>query len=972
MSLPTFAVRSPSSRALRACRWLTLAGLTALLACRPPSPSPEWRAIRGGKVDSYPIEVAAGEFLGAVVEQDGIDLVVELLDRHGRKILDADSPDRDLWEEELAWMADRPGSVKLVVRPLKETAAPGRYRLRIDGPRAHRPEDGKRVAAAREVRIALDELGRRGREPLRIAHLQKALRLWSELGERRREAEVLYQIGVESGKLHQSEKASESFHRAFGLWDQLGLPEQRAWILYYMGRYERGPRTAVTYLKSALSLARTHGDRILEAKSLYQLGYCYDDLAEKQKALDLYKDALDLARKLGKDGEGVETNSLNSLGLLYDFLGHQDKAIELYDQALELSRKNQDTQKEAAALNNLALAWEKRDLAKARSLYRKALDLGRSRQDLELQAAAMDNLAFLEIRAGEPAKALDLCRRALLLTAGRPDLEAAVRHAMGIAYRQQGDLRASRRELETGLGLVRERNRVRESLIIPELARTERRAGNLSRARALLESGLDIVESLRTKVVEESLRAMFLASRQDIYSLYVDTLMAQHRAEPSGGHDAEALQASERARARSLLDVLAEAGIAEPLSAAGVQREVLDRHVLLLEYALGPERSFLWAVTPDTLHCFELPPRARIEEAARRYYGALILRPDTPEGKAAQAEVRRAADDLAGMLLRPVADLLDGQTLLVVSDGALQYIPFGALPFPSSLDGPERVPLIFRHDVVSLPSASVLAVLRRELAGRAPAPKRLAVLADPVFQREDMRVAQARGAARAGRSTGVIAASSALQRGGLPGELRAGEVDPSDLQRLRFSRQEADAIAALVPEGQRFKALDFDASRAVAMGGELSFYRMIHFATHGLVDSRHPELSSLVLSRVDRRGQLQNGFLRLHDIYNLDLNADLVVLSACQTALGQEIRGEGLIGLTRGFMYAGAARVLASLWSVDDRATSKLMERFYRHMIQDRRSAAAALRQAQIEMARESGLQPPYYWAGFSLQGEWR
>jgi CHAT domain-containing protein len=166
--------------------------------------------------------------------------------------------------------------------------------------------------------------------------------------------------------------------------------------------------------------------------------------------------------------------------------------------------------------------------------------------------------------------------------------------------------------------------------------------------------------------------------------------------------------------------------------------------------------------------------------------------------------------------------------------------------------------------------------------------------------------------------------------------------------------------------------MGFDASRAKATSPELAQYRNVHFATHGVLDSRQPELSKLVLSLYDEKGRPEDGFLRLNDIYGLHLNADLVVLSACQTALGKEIRGEGLIGLTRGFMDAGAARVLASLWSVEDRATAELMGDFYRAMLRDKLSPAAALRRAQIKMASSMGHRSPYFWAGFSLQGEWK
>ena len=177
---------------------------------------------------------------------------------------------------------------------------------------------------------------------------------------------------------------------------------------------------------------------------------------------------------------------------------------------------------------------------------------------------------------------------------------------------------------------------------------------------------------------------------------------------------------------------------------------------------------------------------------------------------------------------------------------------------------------------------------------------------------------------------------------------------------------------AVAVSGAGLKALDFRANRATAMSDELGRYRIIHFATHGLLNSEHPELSGLVFSLIDEQGRPQNGFLRLHEIYNLRLPAELVVLSACQSGLGKQIKGEGLVGLTRGFMYAGAPRVVASLWQVNDYATAELMKRFYRGMLKDGLRPAAALRAAQIEMFNQKQWSSPYFWAAFVLQGEWK
>jgi CHAT domain-containing protein len=199
-----------------------------------------------------------------------------------------------------------------------------------------------------------------------------------------------------------------------------------------------------------------------------------------------------------------------------------------------------------------------------------------------------------------------------------------------------------------------------------------------------------------------------------------------------------------------------------------------------------------------------------------------------------------------------------------------------------------------------------------------------------------------------------------------------GNSGPLRFPRLPYTRQEADRILSIMPSPSNLKATDFNARRATALGDELRNYRYIHFATHGYLDSERPALSAIVLSLVDERGQAQDGFLRVQEVYNMQLPAELVVLSACQTGLGREIKGEGLVGLTRGFMYAGAPRVIVSLWSVSDRATADLMGRLYAGMIKGGQRPAAALRSAQLEMWRQHGWRSPYYWAAFVQQGEWR
>jgi CHAT domain-containing protein len=390
-----------------------------------------------------------------------------------------------------------------------------------------------------------------------------------------------------------------------------------------------------------------------------------------------------------------------------------------------------------------------------------------------------------------------------------------------------------------------------------------------------------------------------------------------------------------------------------PLGLPDIQRQVADDDSILVEFSLGETRSFAWVVTRAGMSAHVLPRRQVIEEAARRVYETVSAshRP----GRATAARV--AAARLSRLVLDPIAASFRGQRLLIVPDGALQFVPFAVLPHPARRDAPE--PLVVRHEIVQLPSASIVPLMRAPVDARTAPDRLVAVLADPVLAPDDPRL-------------GPRAARTVPPRE-LPRDLvRSASAAGMRFERLPFTRQEAMAIGALAGSAPALVALDFDASRATALDPALSRYRFVHFASHALVNAQHPELSGIVLSLVAPDGGAQDGFLRLHDIYNMRLAADLVVLSACQTALGRDVRGEGLVGLTRGFMYAGAPRVMASLWDVRDDQTADLMARLYRSILKDGLRPAAALRAAQLAMLNDPAHSAPAHWAGFVLQGEWR
>ncbi|HSS52419.1 MAG TPA: CHAT domain-containing protein, partial [Thermoanaerobaculia bacterium] len=628
-------------------------------------------------------------------------------------------------------------------------------------------------------------------------------------------------------------------------------------------------------------------------------------------------------------------------------------------------------------------------------------------------------LGQIEVATGKPAVALTELARARELArqlADRLD-ESTILLLTGQAYLglQQPDQAAPL--LAEAVELARAvKTPARIVTALTALSRAERMQGHTAAARSLLEEALGQIETVRAAESDPDLRASYLAARHAAFELEIDLLMELDRREPGRRQARAALEMSERARARSLLDLLQEADtdvregvdaglrdrqrnllrrlkakagrqedvlrrpateksqraaeeevrsvLAEltqveseihrqsprysnltqpPLATSGEIQGLLDGETLLLEYSLGDERSFLWAVDRAGVAGFELPARARIEAEAREVYRRLSVLAPGDDGLAP------AAASLGRTLLGPVAERLGKKRLIIVADGELQYIPFGMLPEPGGAE-----PLVSRHEIANAPSASAVA-LERRLARRAPAPGAVAVLADPVFDRQDPRVAPP-----AGTKSPLPVASAA--------ERAASDIA---LLRLPWTRREAMAIRQVAPAGQSLLALDFRASRETALSPELSRYRIVHFATHGLIDSRTPALSGLMLSRVGPRGEPAEGFLGLSDVYNLRLGADLVVLSGCETALGKEVRGEGLVGLTQGFLYAGARQVVASLWRVEDQATAELMSRFYHGLLAEGLSPSAALRQAQLAIRGDKRWRSPYFWSGFVLQGDW-
>jgi CHAT domain-containing protein/Tfp pilus assembly protein PilF len=677
--------------------------------------------------------------------------------------------------------------------------------------------------------------------------------------------------------------------------------------------------------------------------------------------------------------------TLVELANLYQKRGDLAKAEDYTQRSLILAEKRAPGGLVVAAeLSKLGdLARDDGNFAKAEEHYRRSLPIWEAVAPEKADfAETLAHLGGVLLRQGQLAIAAPLFERALSVLEGQinhlggsEDIRAGFRAGHVSFYRDYVDLLMGQKQPEKALDVV-ERSRAQSLLEMLAAAHIDVRKGVdaalLERERSL---AMDITAKTNRRIRlmgEEHAQERVAAVNQEI-----ERLLAEHK-------DVE-----EQIRVTS--PGYAALAQPRPLGAKQIQ-ELLDADTLLLEYSVGEERSYLWAVTPESLTAYELPKQKDIEDVARKVYQLLIAQNQIidhetkrqAQARLAQAEKEypQAAEALSRLILGPAAAQLKGKKrLVIVSDGALQNVPFAALPEPGdgkTGNSANRPPLMVEHEIVNLPSASVLAVLRQDRIGRAEAAKTVAVLADPVFDDKDTRLKQP-GTRGQRESRNTTRGSEEQEHDAYSFELRRSATDLGlsvngrvVLSRLPWTRREAEDILAVTPRGQGRKLLDFSANHAAATDPALGQYRIVHFATHGLLDDKNPELSGLVLSLFDKRGQPRDGFLGLREVYNLKLPVDLVVLSGCQTGLGKEMQGEGLIGLTRGFMYAGASRVVASLWSVSDPATAELMAHFYKGMEQEGMPPAAALRSAQIKMWKQKIWRSPYFWAAFQIQGEWR
>jgi CHAT domain-containing protein len=916
------------------------------------------RSLPTGAIDVYRIPLRAGDFLHVLALQEGVDVSLKLIRPSGGEVLFVDSPNGDQFSESLFAVAEERGPYRLEIKAGGVSENRGHYRLELEKPRPALRADRLRAAAA--LAFARGEGQRRLKtlESRRAALRQYeiALRLWEQDGNREQQGQTLYRLGwihddlgeleaargsyfqalrvlegrgtaaVVSNRLGAAEaiagrpnKARELYQRAI----RTGDPVTQAGALNNLGildRMQGEPQRAEEEIKSALALEGRIGLRSLRIKILTNQLWLYVELGDLPKALPIGTQILEIQRSLGDRAQEAET--LLTMGFVCNRIGWWGAAFHYLRESAGTARKAGDARSLISALAEIGeMDIRAQDLQGARLVLGELLPLSANTADIVARANALTMVGRLQGALGERMEALQ-----------RIDQAEAV-------YRRLGD-----------------RNSV--ASVFKARAMILRDQGRLEEAREAIAESLRLIEELHSRPTERELRGSVLSSRSDYYALAVDVLMLLHQRSPNAGFDRQAFAASEQMRARVLLEELAEAQMARgvpplsesrltldhPVELTGVQA-LLDGDTAVLAYSLGERKSFLWKIRNASVEAFELPSRSKIEEKVRIVY-SLLIRPHP--NRSIQQETARELADLGQALLSPLAPKLSEKHLIIVADEALRYVPFAALPEPAAGGKAGGEALVVRHALVSLPSVSLAALLRSEVRVRPSDDVSIAVFADPVFRSDDNRLASL---------------------------VRTKTAEPKDeyerLERLSYSSKEADAIVKLVPPGAALEAVGFDASRERLMKPDLAGYRYLHIATHSLIKPRHPNRSGIILSGFNRHGIRVKGFLSSYQVYGLKLTADLVVLSACRTALDARLHGEGLSSLTRGFLYAGAKRVAASLWDVDDQATSVMMPIFYKALLRKGTPPADALREAQIEMMHTPRWAAPYYWAGFILHGDW-
>ena len=820
---------------------------------------------------------------------------------------------------------------------------------------------------------------------------QQSVQLWQSLNNKLGMARSYFVLGEFQMVQYKLFESAESFQKGMSLWRELNVPHQVAEAFINLGfiEYRKGAwQAALDFLTQAEQLIDPESEPLMMGQIKAGLAENFVESGLLETGLDKYRESLDYYRLTKKPDTmiGIEF----CIGQVYYFQRN-------YSEALAMLRK---ARSEAEAHNYPMVVALSDDF------------LGRTYYELTDYATALQHFqAALEVfeRTKYPMEA------------------ARVVALIGQLYQQQGAYAKASANYRKALSTFRKlSDQVNESATLYALGVLELKQNRVDAAQEYLWQSINITENMRRISTSVDLTAAFSARIHQRYEKYIDCLMRKYKSSGSKDFAIEAFRISESAKARSLTELLraTQANLFPGLDPQLVQQEkklreslqitenakvrllsgdydaaelttlntqherlrsehdqlikkiqalnpsyerniaptawelriiqqqvITDDLTVLLAYSLGSEKSYLWAITRSGIDSYELPPENQIVQAANRVYQSLKINPLSQPLN----DLTAAAQALSQLILSPAAEQLTRKRLIVVPDGVLHYIPFQVLPSPASAE-----PLIATKEIINAPSASILGELQQEATKRQMPFNSLAAFGDPVFARNTRETTDAK-----------LSSQQVIATARLRSALRNTRTFDFSKERLFYAKHELDRLREVAGE-TALVVSDYAATREKFLSTDLTQYAILHVATHGLFDPERPEVSGLLLTNVSPEEKQLNGFIGLQDIYELRAPVLLVVLSACQTALGKDVRGEGLLGVTRGFMYAGASGVVASLWQVDDEATAELMKLFYSNMLQNGMTPGEALRAAQNSIRQQPHWSAPYYWAGFTLQGEYR
>jgi CHAT domain-containing protein/predicted negative regulator of RcsB-dependent stress response len=846
-----------------------------------------------------------------------------------------------------------------------------------------------------EALLLLSERQNLANHATAVITAREALAIWKNENNKDGLARAYNKIGTYYYAQNLVAEASENWERALTLWRGLNDKVRQGSVLISLAfvEYRKADwEASVSYLGRAYPMLDEQAEPLQMGRLAAGLGASFMESGSLELAVTQYQRALDFYRR-AEDRSGIGYTTRN-LGLLSFLSGDLNQSINYLEEALKAYK----------------------------------YDLG--------TASVLEIRGRVHTERGEYAAALEDLESALKLYTkiGNPNEAARVLALIGQAYYRQGSSSRARNYYEQALtAFVTQHDRVNQSAVYYALGKMEMKLRDYDAASEHLRQSIAVTEGIRLRPSADLMSA-FSASVQDRYEAYVECLMRQHELQPTRGFAVKAFETSELGRARTLSEMLLamQANLAPGVdpklaarqklltqvirlrendrigllaSAAGqaklkaledeigrleaefktvsdtirsrfpaydeisrptawdlsrIESNVLSDDDVLLEYILGAENSYAWTITRNEFTSYKLGPQKNINEAGRRVYDLLS---NTPTA-GSEAELKKATAELSRLVVAPVAAALNKKRIILVADGSLNYIPFQLLLNSST----NNEPLIANYEIVNVPSASILGQLRHEKQQRRPGTKVLAAFGDPVFA---SNYAQYKDSSAGELLAAANTEIPKWQHAWRDIEVEGDKFDPYSIQPLLYTKRELKNLTDIAGPQSRVVS-GFEASRKTLDSLDLSQYSILHFATHGLLDPKRPEHSGFFLSMIDQSGRPQDGFITMQDVYRLHAPVDLVVLSACRTGLGKDVRGEGLIGLTRGFMYAGASSVVASLWRVDDEATAELMKQFYTNMLQKGMRPAEALRSAQNTLRQNPEWQSPHFWAGFVLQGEFK